>query len=235
MQMMQAHTRCVCGLVLTGSDAHNSDFASSAWDGTGLFWQLNEHCEYRNVRATTFCGSDASMALDCIDGYLISGQVNGLIAVHQMMDEANAIGGSVDHTLVSGQSDAVVALASLSGVDDTQTLVASGDAAGRVMLWSFTDQTEARQSIAEHVSTEHSHMSSISSMLWIRDPQDATYLVTASFDCRILVWSLHIQDGSSSPCVRLLTSLCDQACPVCSAAGYAHQGAVTALAKVRAA
>ena len=237
MQVMQAHTQCICDLVLTGSDVHSSDFASSAWDGTGLLWQLNEHCEYRNVRATTFCDSDASMALEWIDGCLISGQVNGSIAVHQMKHEATAIG-SANHALVSGQSDAVVALASLSqtgtDVDDTaQKLLASGDAVGRVMLWSFNDETEARQSIAEHVSTEHGHTSAISAMLWICDPQGTACLVTASFDRRILVWSLHTQAQDVQ--VRLQTSICDQTCPVCSAAGSAHQGAVTALAKLRAA
>ena len=245
MQVMQAHTRCVCGLSLVGDGS--GGFASSAWDGTALLWQTNEHFEYRNTRAMAF--ADASMTADSIDGCLISGQVDGTILVRNVL-EASAGNGITEQALASGRSDAVVAVAALpqqtAGVSSqpAATLLASGDAAGRVMLWNLSGEAErpfilepAAASSSHTAPAEHGHSNTISAVLWIRDSDGAAHLVTASFDCRILVCSLtELQQGgaaSISWALRPEHSFCDRLCAECSASDHAHRGAVTALAMVQ--
>jgi WD40 repeat protein len=107
------------------------------------------------------------------------------------------------------------------------------------MLWNLSGEAE-RPFILEPAaasSSQHGHSNTVSAVLWIRDSDGAAHLVTASFDCRILVWSpTERQQGgtaSVSWALRPEHSFCDRSCAECSASDHAHRGAVTALAMVQ--
>ena len=110
---------------------------------------------------------------------------------------------------------------------DQPSHLASGTRDGRIVLWDITDQASPpqAQTIGGHEHGENGHTDTVRALVWAKNADGDTLLVSGSFDQHIIVWKL----SASTGLLQFDKRLSDTSCADCAKAGTAHKAAVSTL------